>query len=86
MKLNFARALGLITTKTKDRLAVLNTLRNKCGHHWLLKGPVRRGKRPAQKKPPLLLYEGRNLHHVATLKDFLNEYTVIYLKLWLKFP
>jgi hypothetical protein len=51
MKLNLARALGLITTKTKDRLAVLNTLRNKGSHNWLLKRPVRRGKRPAQKGP-----------------------------------
>lgn len=86
MKLNLARALGLINTKTKDRLAVLNTLRNKCSHNWLLKGPVRRGKRPAQKKPPLLLYEGRDLHNVATLKDFAGEYGAIYVKLWLKFP
>lgn len=86
MKLNLARALRLISTKTKDRLAVLNTLRNKCSHNWLLKGPVRRGKRPAQKKPPLLLYEGRDLHSVATLKDFVSEFTLIYLKLFTKFP
>jgi len=86
MKLNLARALRLISTQTRDRLAVLNTLRNKCSHNWLLKGPVRRGKRPAQKKPPLLLYEGRDLHSVATLEEFVNEYTVIYLKLYMKFP
>jgi hypothetical protein len=86
MKLNLARALRLISTKTKDRLAVLNTLRNKCSHNWVLKGPMRRGKRPAQKKPPLLLYEGRDLHGVATFKDFVNEYTGIYLKLYMKFP
>ena len=85
-KLNLARALGLISTKTKDRLAVLNTIRNKCSHNWLLKGPVRRGKRPAQKKPPLLLYEGHDLHRVATLKDFVREYGGIYLKLFMKFP
>jgi hypothetical protein len=86
MKLNLARALGLINTKTKGRLAALNTLRNKCSHNWLLKAPVRRGKRPAQKKPPLLLYEGRDLHNVAALEDFAGEYGAIYLKLWLKFP
>jgi hypothetical protein len=86
MKLNLARALKLISTQTRDRLAVLNTLRNKCSHNWLLKGPVRRGKRPAQKKPPLLIYEGRDLHSVATLKDFANEFTIIYLKLYMKFP
>ena len=86
MKLNLARALRLINTRTRDRLAVLNTLRNKCSHNWLLKAPVRRGKRPAQKKPPLLLYEGRDLHSVATLKDFADEYGGIYVKLWMKFP
>ncbi len=86
MKLNLARALGLVSTKTKDRLAVLNTLRNKCSHNWLLKKPVRRGKRPVQKKPPLLLYEGRDLHNVATLEDFASEYGAIYVTLWLKFP
>jgi hypothetical protein len=86
MKLNLARALGLINTKTKEKLAVLNTLRNKCSHNWLLRAPVRRGKRPAQKKPPLLLYGTRDLHSVATLKDFASEYSVIYLRLYLKFP
>ena len=86
MKLYLARALALIDTKTKNRLANLNTLRNKCSHNWLLKAPVRRGKRPAQKKPPLLLYEGRDLHNVAALKEFAREYGAIYVKLWLKFP
>jgi hypothetical protein len=86
MKLNFALALGLINTKTKDRLAVLNTLRNKCSHNWVLKANVRRGKRPAQKKPPLLLYEGRDLHSVAALKDFAGEYGAIYAKLYMRFP
>lgn len=86
MKLNLARSLRLISTQTKDRLAVLNTLRNKCSHNWLLKVPVRRGKRPAQRKPPLLLYEGRDLHSVATLKDFVSEFTLIYLKLFMRFP
>ncbi len=84
MKLNLALALRLIGAKMKDRLLVLNTLRNKCSHNWILKAPVRRGRRPAQKKPPLLLYEGRDLHHVATLKDFAIEYGAIYLKLFQK--
>jgi hypothetical protein len=85
MKLNLAVALRLITPKTKDRLMTLNTLRNKCSHNWLLKTPVRRGKRPAQKKPPLLLYEGRDLHNVVVLKDFLAEYGPLYYRLFLKY-
>ena len=84
MKLNFAVALRLLDAKTTDRLIELNTLRNKCSHNWLLKMPVRHGKRPKQKKPPLLLYRGHDLHKVAVLKDFADEYGTIYVKLFLK--
>jgi hypothetical protein len=85
MKLNFAVALRLLTVKTKDRLMALNTLRNKCSHNWLLKATVRRGRGPRQKKPPLLLYEGRDLHNVAALEDFAAEYGPIYYKLFVKY-
>lgn len=85
MKLNFAVVLGLLNTATKDKLTELNTLRNKCSHNWLLKAPVRRGRRPRQKKPPLLLYRGRDLHNIAVLKDFVGEYGVIYAKLFAKY-
>jgi hypothetical protein len=85
-KLTLALVLRVITRKTKDRLQVLNTLRNKSSHNWILKTPVRHGKRPAQKKPPLLLYEGRDLHTVAALKDFIAEFGGrIYLNLWIKY-
>lgn len=85
-KLSLALALRIITKSTKDRLHVLNNLRNKCSHNWILKIPVRYGKRPAQKKPPLLTYEGRDLHNIDALKDFLKEYGAgIYLKLYIKY-
>ena len=84
-KLALALALRIINQKTRDRLQILNTLRNKCSHNWILKVPVRHGKRPAQKKPPLLLYEGRDLHAVAVVKDFISEYGRVYLKLYLKY-
>ena len=58
MKLNFAVVLGLLNTTTKDKLAELNMLRNKCGHNWLLKVPVRRGRRPRQKSRPCFCIEG----------------------------
>ena len=80
MKLNFAMALGLINTPTKEKLMALNTLRNKCSHNWLLKTPVRRGKRPKQRKPPLLLYDGHDLHSVTALKDFVGEFGAIHAK------
>lgn len=82
MKLNFAVALRLLRSKVRERLMELNTMRNRCSHNWLLKYPVRRGKRPKQMKPPLLLYEGRNLHDVAVLRQFIEEYGGIYLKLF----
>ena len=86
MKLNLALALRLINGKARDRLVILNTLRDKCSHNWVLKAVVRYGRRPGQQKPPLLLYEGRDLHGVAALKDFVREYSGIYLKLYLKLP
>jgi hypothetical protein len=73
-KLNLAVALKIMSDARKKRLRILNTLRNKCGHHWLLRVPVRRGRRPRQLKPPLLRYEGRDLHSIPVLKDFLAEY------------
>ena len=51
-KLNLALAIGLIDLKTKERLVELNSLRNKCGHNWRLNVLRRRGRKPAQKKPP----------------------------------
>jgi len=43
-----------------------------------------RGKKPAQKKPLLLMYRGRDLHKAAVLEEFGHEYTNLYLKLFLK--
>lgn len=85
MKLNFAFVLGLLNSKTKDRLIELNTLRNRCSHNWLLKAPLRRGKLPRQKKPSLLRYDGRDLHNVDVVADFASEYGTLYCKLFLKY-
>ena len=86
MKLTFAFALRIIDAKTKARLGVLNTLRNKCSHNWVLNVPVRRGRRPSEKKPPLLSYDGHNLHSVEAFKDFVSEFGGIYLKFYMKAP
>jgi hypothetical protein len=85
MKLNLAVALGFINSKSQERLAELNSLRDKCSHNWLLKAPSRRGKRPKQKKPPLLLFRGRDLHNVVVLKEFAGEYGLLYAKLFAKY-
>lgn len=85
MKLNLAMALGVIDGHTQDRLGELNRLRNRCSHNWLLKVPVRRGRRPKQLKPPLLAYEGRDLHRVDVLEDFVREYGPLYAQLFAKY-
>jgi hypothetical protein len=85
MKLNLAVALRLINGPTRKRLDELNQLRNKCSHNWLLRTPVRRGKRPKQMKPPLLLYQGHDLHKVETLKDFTREYGMLYVRFFMKY-
>lgn len=85
MKLNFAVALRLINGPTQKKLEELNQLRNKCSHNWLLKMPVRRGKRPKQKKLPLLLYKGHDLHRVKVLEDFIREYGLLYANLFVKY-
>jgi hypothetical protein len=84
-KLNFEVALGMLNSKTKARLIELNTLRNRCSHNWLLSVPVRRGRRPEHKKPPLLSYRGRDLHKVDVLRQFVGEYGAIYVKLWFRY-
>jgi hypothetical protein len=85
MKLNVGVAIKVLNAATRERLMELNTLRNRCSHNWVLKGrPIRRGRRPAQTKSPLLQYRGRDLHKVDTLKSFYNEYGGIYVKLFLK--
>ncbi|MFZ0593469.1 MAG: hypothetical protein WAM39_23630 [Bryobacteraceae bacterium] len=85
MKLNFAAALGLINATSQKQLMELNTLRNRCSHNWLLKMPVRYGKGPRQRKPPLLLYQGHDLHNVADLDDFVGQYWTIYAKMFYRY-
>jgi uncharacterized protein with von Willebrand factor type A (vWA) domain len=84
-KLELAVALRIISDKRRKRLGILNTLRNKCSHFWILKAPVRKSRRPRQQKPPLLLYEGRDLHEIATFKDFLAEYGPLYAKMFVEY-
>lgn len=84
-KLDLAVSLRVISDARRKRLAILNTLRNKCGHFWLLKAPVRKGRGRRQHKPPLLLYEGHDLHQVATFKEFLGEYGPLYAKMFVEY-
>jgi hypothetical protein len=84
-KLELAVALKIVSDKRRKRLAILNTLRNRCSHFWLLKVPVRKGRRPRQQKLPLLQYEGRDLHKTATFRDFLGEYGPLYARMFVDY-
>ena len=85
MKLHLAVVHGVLTEKYLDKLAILNGLRNKCSHNWLLKATVRKGKRPKDKKPPLLKFNNRDLHQIETIKEFEKEYGAVYLALYMKY-
>jgi hypothetical protein len=82
MKLNFAVGIGLISPALRTRLMELNTMRNKCSHHWVLKDVIRRGKRPGQLKPPVLQFRGKDLHRVEVIKAFIAEYGGVYVRLY----
>jgi len=85
MKLNLAFVLGILNSKVQSRLVELNSLRNRCSHNWILKAPLRRGKAPKKKKPPLLRYNGSDLHEVSVIEDFVGEYGTIYAKLFARY-
>lgn len=85
MKLDLALALKLFTKQTREQLAELNTLRNRCSHNWLLRSPIRKKRRPRQTKPPLLQFRGRNLHDVAVFQDMAGEYGVLYARLFVRY-
>jgi hypothetical protein len=86
MKVSLAVALRLIRESTAERLREVNTLRNKVSHNWLLAMTVRRGRRPAEKKPPLLAYRGHDLHKVDVFKGFVHDATAVYLQLFMRMP
>ncbi|MGH9715704.1 MAG: hypothetical protein ACRD4R_03100 [Candidatus Acidiferrales bacterium] len=79
-KLKLARILGIITKKQHRQMEVLNVLRNKCAHNWMLDVARIRGTRirPAKR---LLEYEGKNLFDLEALQDFMHIYGRIYLRL-----
>jgi hypothetical protein len=81
-KLTLAVGVGLISAETRSKLRELNRLRNKCSHNWILNALVKRGRRPDQKKMPLLSFRNKDLHKVPVLKEFLSEYSGIYLRLY----
>jgi hypothetical protein len=84
-KLNLALVLGILHPSTKAKLKELNTLRNKCSHNWLLKATVRRGKRPKDKKPPLLSYRGQDLHEVKVFIAFAGEFGLIHARMFARY-
>jgi len=83
-KLRLARVLRLITKEQQGKLDRLRSLRNKCAHSWMLDVVHKRGRKPRPTKR-LLEYEGRNLFDLKVLGDFMQTYSGVYLKLFLKY-
>ena len=83
-KIKLARILRIVTKSQHSRLDVLRTLRNKCAHHWML-DVVRRRRNRNRPTRRLLEYEGRNLFELKVLESFMNVYSGIYLKLFLRY-
>lgn len=83
-KLKLARILRIITKKQQRQLELLNALRNKCAHNWMLDIARTRATkiRPARR---LLEYKGNNLFDLETLQDFMHVYSQIYLNLFEKY-
>ena len=77
-RLKFSRAIGVLEETLYNQLIVLNQLRNKCSHEWLLdtRIPRRRVGRP------VLLFRNRNLWEIEVLKDFIREYGDVYLDVY----
>lgn len=83
-KVRLLVAVGLIRKPLHSKLETLNQLRNKCSHNWLLSARIRRGIKPHLPKRPLLQYDGRDLHKIPALKDFVRDYGQIYFRLFLR--
>ena len=80
-KIILLRLLGVIGKRLYEDLEKLNSLRNRCGHHWIIDTVVRRGVRREKPKKYVLTFEGENLFSPASMVSFLSKYSDIYLKL-----
>ena len=85
-KLDLALTLQLLDRKAVSTLRSLNSIRNKCSHHWLLSRADKRvsrvsrgGKRSFH---PILEYKGLDVHNVSGLKEIYNDVIPIYLNMF----
>jgi len=75
-KATLLRMLKLISKKTFNALLILNALRNRCGHVWILREG--KGKKWARHT---LAFKGQNLFDAETLAEFVGDYNDVFLKL-----
>lgn len=85
-KCNLLRALGDLRRPDYDKLLELDALRNKCSHNWLLNSRLRKGKKPRAQKRPLLRFKDRNLYEAEVLREFIDEYRMVYVRLFQQRP
>ncbi len=89
--LEWCLMLEIINKKQFNQLQILNTVRNRCAHNWLISLPKykkstnKNGKVKKWKKEPLVRFHGKNLLNPGVLKDvFIPIYAPMYRRLFLK--
>ena len=75
-KLAMAKGLNWISIEELKEWERLNTVRNNCGHVWLLgRSVVRR-----MPKKPVLRYKGKNIHETEAFLEFVHHFARLYRK------
>ncbi len=85
--LDLAARLHVLSTLGYKELVKLNTIRNKCAHHWQLHSfsvkQMIRAEETTEEIVPEILFNGRNLLTPEVMKDeFLPVYGGLYVELW----
>jgi hypothetical protein len=80
-KVALVRMLKLIDKRLFDDLTVINTLRNKCGNIVYLNEIDTLRRRPGTGPRYTLSYRGRNLFQVTVMREFIDKYTDVFLRL-----
>lgn len=84
--INWAARLNILTKDEYNKLLVLNSIRNKCSHDWILTIPQYKKTNGKRIKKPKVMYKGKNLFNKKIFFDvFLSDYSSIYLKYFNKY-
>lgn len=79
-KLTLMRALDIVSEPLYQKLLVLNHIRNRCSHDWMLNPRYRK----KETKRPSLTFKNRSLWEIDVMREFIDEYGKIYLDLFMQ--